>query len=84
MWIQKTIQLCPKRRGFHLITDGDSEGDTAVAGIQSESGIYSTTTFIDDKGNAIALNSESDGDTEVTKMRLEALQHKRLFWRELQ
>ncbi len=21
MWIQKTIQLCPKRRGFHLITD---------------------------------------------------------------
>ena len=69
-------------------TDGDGEGDSAVAGLQSKDGILSTSTFLDNTkdGNdsTISINAVSDDSTLITKMKLEGFLHKRLFWRELQ
>jgi len=67
-------------------TDGDGVGDTIVSGMKSNTGILSTSTFIDnnDDGNSLSINAVSDDSTLITTMQLNAIVNKRLFWRELQ
>jgi type IV pilus assembly protein PilY1 len=73
-----------------LDTDGDGEADSAVAGLQSQDGILSTSTFLDNTSNnsgndsTISINAVSDDSTLITKMKLEGFLHKRIYWRELQ
>ena len=61
MWLQRTIQLPPVRRGFHLVTRQILESIPELAGVQT--GLLQA--FIQHTSASLTINENADPDVRV-------------------
>lgn len=60
-WIQRTVQLRPRRRGCHLITSEVLESLPELAGLE----VGMLTVFIQHTSASLTLNENADADVRV-------------------